>query len=123
MVRARRPPLHHLAFRTRDIDALAAFYERWLGLPIVRDLRPKALWLGVGPGAVLMIERARDGEPSPAAGGLDLFAIRVSPRERARLRAELASEGRLEEETEHTLYFRDPDGRRVGASTYPLAVR
>lgn len=109
--------LHHIALRTRDVERLVAFYQAWFELPVVRDARPRSVWLAVGEG-VLMIERAGDEEPDVPRGCLDLVAFRVSSEQREALRARLA--GALEAATEHTLYFRDPDGRRVGASSYPL---
>lgn len=113
------PSLHHLALRTHDVERLVAFYREWFGLPEARDARPRSVWLGLD-GAVVMIERAEASEPRIAQGSLDLIALRVSADERVALRARLLAAGALEAETEHTLYFRDPDGRRVGVSTYPL---
>jgi catechol 2,3-dioxygenase-like lactoylglutathione lyase family enzyme len=107
--------IHHLALRTHDVDRLLAFYQQWFGLTLVRDLRPRSVWLGLGEG-VLMIELANDGEPGIAEGSLELVAFRVTVAERQALRSRVA----LEAETEHTLYFRDPDGRRVAVSSYPL---
>jgi catechol 2,3-dioxygenase-like lactoylglutathione lyase family enzyme len=112
--------LHHLALRTRNLDALAAFYRDWFGFQVVRDARPRSLWLGLEHGAVLMIEHAQEDEPAPDPRSLELLAFRSSLAERAGLRDRLLVEGMLEAETEHTLYFRDPDGRRVALSSYPL---
>jgi catechol 2,3-dioxygenase-like lactoylglutathione lyase family enzyme len=113
--------VHHVALRTRDVERLAAFYREWLGLRLARDLLPRSVWLqGADGGAVLMVERAGDGEPMLPAGTLDFLAVTVSAPERGELRERLAKAGMLEHETEHTLYFRDPDGRRVGASSHPL---
>ncbi len=109
--------IHHLALRTRDVDGLLAFYRAWFRLDIVRDARPRAVWLGLGEG-VLMIELATASEPSVPRGSLELVAFRVTVEERQALRIKLGSA--LEAETEHTLYFRDPDGRRVGVSSYPI---
>lgn len=67
-----------------------------------------------------MIERAGDDEPLPPPGGKDLLALAIAPAARTRLRAALLAEHLLEHETDHTLYFRDPDGRRVAVSSYPL---
>jgi catechol 2,3-dioxygenase-like lactoylglutathione lyase family enzyme len=113
------PSLHHLALRTHDVERLVDFYREWFGLPEARDARPRSVWLRLDA-AVIMIERAQASEPSIARESLELIALRVSADERIALRARLLEAGALEAETEHTLYFRDPDGRRVGASTYPL---
>ena len=59
-------------------------------------------------------------EPPPPPGSLELVAFAVSVAERLRLRAELVSLAMLEAETEHTLYFRDPEGRRLAVSSYAL---
>jgi catechol 2,3-dioxygenase-like lactoylglutathione lyase family enzyme len=114
--------LHHLALRTTDVDRLERFYAGVLGLPPVRrDAARGSVWLGVGAG-VLMLERAADGEPRVAPGTRELVAFAVDDRDA--WRARLTSAGIVvEAETDHTLYFRDPDGRRVAVSTYPLAGR
>ncbi|MDB4974742.1 MAG: Lactoylglutathione lyase [Myxococcaceae bacterium] len=113
-------PLHHLALRTHDLERLLAFYLRWFGLPVERDARPRSVWLKLEPGAVLMIERAEANEPRPPAGSQELLCFALSIGERVRLREALVAADMLEGETEHTLYFRDPDGRKVGVSSYPL---
>ena len=113
--------IHHLAMRTRELERLVAFYESWFGLRVVREARPRSVWLELGPGAVLMLEAAELDEPGVPEGSRELVALAVSVGEREQLREKLVAAGRLEGETQHTLYFRDPDGRRVGASSYPLA--
>jgi catechol 2,3-dioxygenase-like lactoylglutathione lyase family enzyme len=113
--------VHHVAVRTRDVEGLVGFYREWLGLEVARDLSPRSVWLQARDGgAVLMVEQAGPGEPTPPVGTLDILAVTVSDAERRALRERLATAGMLEAETEHTLYFRDPDGRRVGASSHPL---
>lgn len=112
--------VHHIALRTRRLGALVAFYERVLGLAVVRDSAPRSVWMGLGGDAVLMIEAASEHEPEIPRGSLELVAFAVTPPARAMLREHLVTAGLLEAETEHTLYFRDPDGRRVGVSSYPL---
>jgi catechol 2,3-dioxygenase-like lactoylglutathione lyase family enzyme len=112
--------LHHLALRTQDLPRLLAFYQRWLGLAVQRDQQPRSVWLALEHDAVLMLERAAAAEPHVPLGSLELVAFAVSLAQRQTLRAELLQAGLLEAETEHTLYFRDPDGRRVALSSYPL---
>jgi catechol 2,3-dioxygenase-like lactoylglutathione lyase family enzyme len=104
------------------VEGVVGFYREWLGLGVVRDLLPRAVWLKGGDGgAVLMVERAGAGEAMPPVGTLDFLAVAVSDAERRELRERLVAAGMLEDETEHTLYFRDPDGRRVGASSHALS--
>ena len=106
--------IHHVAFRTRDLERLAHFYAVVLALPVVRrDDARGSVWLEAG-GAMLMLERAAADEPDVPAGTRDLLAFAVEDKEAWRGRVA------VEAETEHTLYFRDPDGRRVAVSSYPF---
>jgi catechol 2,3-dioxygenase-like lactoylglutathione lyase family enzyme len=119
--------LHHLALRSRDPARLVRFYGDLLGLPVARRNEARgSVWLGLGP-VVLMIERAADGEPLPDRTSLELLAFAVDPgSDRPDLgawRLCLAAAGvRIEAETPFTLYFRDPEGRRVGLSVYDFAA-
>lgn len=112
--------LHHLALRTRDVERLSAFYLRWFRLIVVRDAMPRAVWLSTQANAVLMIELAETDELPYPNGSRELHAFAISNEERPQRRAQLVEAGLLEAETEHTLYFRDPDGRRVALSSFPL---
>lgn len=114
--------IHHLALRTDDIDALAAFYREVFGLEIVRDARPVSIWLAIDHGSVLMIERRGRHEPAIVAGSMELFALAATLEQRAAIRARAARRGCLDGETEHTVYLRDPDGRRVGVSSYSFVA-
>ena len=117
------PRLHHLALRTPDVSALVQFYQSWFGFAVLRDARPRAVWLGLAGQSVLMIEQREPGEPGVPAGSMELVAFHAQAEARAQLRGRLQAHGLLEAETEHTLYFRDPDGRRVAISSYPLDER
>jgi len=112
--------IHHVALRTPDVDVLVSFYVDVFGLAVVRDSRPRSVWLTMGEDAVLMIEQRRPGEPAVAARSMEMFAFAVTSERKARIRADAVQRGCLDGETGHTVYLRDPDGRRVGASTYPL---
>jgi catechol 2,3-dioxygenase-like lactoylglutathione lyase family enzyme len=112
--------LHHIALRTARVDETLRFYTTLLGLSIVRDQRPRSVWLGLSDGALLMIEASGTEEPAVPVGSLDLLAFRVSPDEKAAIRERAKHTRCYDGETEHTVYFRDPDGRRLGISTFPL---
>ena len=63
-----------------------------------------------------MLERREGSEPTVPPGSKELVAFAVSREMIARLEeAGIAIEVR----TPYTLYVRDPDGRRVGLSSYP----
>lgn len=105
--------IHHVALRTHDLPRLERFYAGVLGLAVMRrDHARGSVWLEAG-GAVLMLERAGAAEPPVPVGTMDLVAFAVDDKEP--WRAKVA----VEAETQHTLYFRDPDGRRVAVSSYP----
>ena len=113
--------LHHLALRARKVDVTAAFYRRMFGLELLRDQRPRSVWLGLEDGSVLMIEARETGEPAIPVASLELFALRTTPDRKAEIKRAALAEECFDGETEHTVYLRDPDGRRVGASVHPLA--
>lgn len=100
--------------RSTDVSRLERFYAGVLGLSVVkRDPARGSVWLDAG-GTVLMLERSQDGEPPVPGGTMELVAFAVEDKEQWRGRVA------VEAETAHTLYFRDPDGRRVAVSDYVL---
>lgn len=118
-------PVHHLALRTRDVDRLVAFYRDVLRLEPWPEQAGHGVWLALGS-AVLMVEQAAPGEPGPATGSMDLLAFAAGHGGLDAARTSLSARGvTLEAETAHTLYFRDPDGRRVALSdfTFPREQR
>lgn len=111
--------IHHLAFRTDDLDALEHFYARVLGLSVIRRNAGRSVWLDAG-GSILMLERCGESEPAVPDGSMELVAFAIAPRDREGVAARLAGAGlRIESRTAYTLYVRDPDGRRIGLSSYP----
>jgi len=127
-------PVHHLAIQVRDLPACERFYRDALGLPLLRrwpreEGGDRAVWLDLGGGAFLALERAgpgalpaaapwRDGRP-----GLHLLALRIAPAERAGWERRLEAAGvAVEDRTGWTLYLRDPEGNRIGLSHHPEAA-
>lgn len=112
------PSVHHVALRSNDVSSLSAFYQAVFGLPLVRE-QPHSHWLALGTRAVLMIEARGTSEPVPSQGDQQLFCLASND-----LEAEEARLVRLgisvEHRTHSTLYFRDPEGRRVAWSSHPL---
>ena len=106
--------IHHIALRTTDLPRLERFYRDVLAFAVLcRDDARGSVWLEAGR-AVLMLERAEPGEPAIPAGSGELVAFAVDDKEPWRSRVA------VEAETAHTLYFRDPDGRRLAVSSYVL---
>jgi catechol 2,3-dioxygenase-like lactoylglutathione lyase family enzyme len=123
------PALHHLAIQCADLAASERFYAEVLGLPVVRRWPAdgggdRSVWLGLGGGAFLALERAGEPPaPSDFAGpeaGLHLVALRIGADERGAWEARLAAAGvPVVHRTRWTLYLRDPEGNRLGLSHHP----
>jgi catechol 2,3-dioxygenase-like lactoylglutathione lyase family enzyme len=110
--------VHHIALRTRDLDKLEKFYAGVLGLAVTQRHGTRSVWLDAA-GTVMMLEHAEEDEPSIAEGSLELVAFATDEMARANIERLLGEASvPIEARTEHTLYFRDPDGRRVAVSTY-----
>ncbi len=112
--------LSHLAFRSGQVDRVVDFYAEVFGLPVVRR-GPDRAWLSLGPGSVLMIEARGPDEPEVPDGSMEFFAVATDPEGLEALVSRCAARGlAIEHRTAWTVYLRDPDGRRVGASCYPF---
>lgn len=120
-------PIHHLAVVVRDLPRSEAFYSQVLGLPVVRRWTdeagaPRSVWLGLGGGAFLAVERAAADGPTriDAAPGWHCVALGIPAEARERWRQRLAEAGApVERESSYTLYARDPEGNLVALSHYP----
>lgn len=111
--------IHHVALRTADLPRLEAFYAGLLGLSVL-SRAPGRVWLRAD-GSILMLENKDRDEPEVPVNCKELLAFAIDASERpARKRALVAAHVAIEAETQWTLYFRDPDGRRVGLSHYVL---
>jgi catechol 2,3-dioxygenase-like lactoylglutathione lyase family enzyme len=123
-----RLAVHHLAVLVRDLDRAEAFYAGVLGLPVERRWAdeagaPRSVWLTLGGGAFLAVERAGAGPsspPLPDRPGWHCVALAIDRDERERWRARLAEAGfPVERESPFTLYVRDPEGNLVALSHHP----
>jgi catechol 2,3-dioxygenase-like lactoylglutathione lyase family enzyme len=125
------PPrgVHHVAIGVRDMPAVEAFYTGVLGLPVQRrwprtdgGAGDRSVWLDLGGGAFLALERA---EAAAAAGTADgagylMAALAIGRDERPRWEARFAAVGvAVARRTAYTLYVDDPEGNRVGLSHWP----
>jgi glyoxylase I family protein len=122
------PRVHHLAVVVRDLDRAEAFYGGVIGLPVERRWAdeagsPRSVWLSLGGGAFLAVERAPAGlpaRPAPDLPGWHCVALAIPVDEREAWRARLAAAGSpVERESPFTLYTRDPEGNLVALSHYP----
>jgi glyoxylase I family protein len=119
--------VHHVAIKVVDLPRAEVFYCGLLGLPVLRrwpmdDGRERSLWLDLGGGAFLALERAdADAEPKDeVAAGMHLLALKIDAGDRAAWVGKLAAANvPVYQQTAHTLYVRDPEGNRVGLSHWP----
>jgi hypothetical protein len=89
-----------------------------LGLTVTRRTAGRSVWLDAG-GTILMLEIRDEGEPALPTGSKELVAFTIE----AGLRERLLEAGiPIEARTSYTLYLRDPDGRRIGLSSYPTEL-
>ncbi|MGH7286000.1 MAG: VOC family protein [Polyangiaceae bacterium] len=110
--------VHHIAFRTHDLAALERFYVEVLRFSVKTRLGQRSVWLDAGD-AILMLEKAAQGEPKIPAKSMEFVAFAIRPTERDPMLDRLEAYGiSVEHRTEYTIYFRDPDGRRVGVSYF-----
>jgi catechol 2,3-dioxygenase-like lactoylglutathione lyase family enzyme len=120
--------LHHLAIKVRDLAAAEHFYCGLLGLPVQRrwpstdGQGPRSLWLDLGAGAFLALERATLAREPLAEDdpGLHMVALRIERHERQEWIDRLGVAGVTPyRQTDYTIYVRDPEGNRIGLSHWP----
>ena len=128
--------IHHTAIKVLDLEAAERFYVGLLGLRLVRRWPrdaaagggDRSLWVDCGDGSFVALERATAGAAADAdarasasdAPGHHMIAFRIARDERPAWEARLAEAGvEVTHRTAFTLYFRDPEGNRLGLSHHP----
>lgn len=119
--------LHHLALKARDPARLAEFYVATFELPELKrhqdQLGLRSVWLQLGE-AILMIERSDTPGPEPIVDGdppgLHLLALRIEADQHQAWRDRLSALGlSITRSSPFTLYLVDPEGNRLGLSSWP----
>ena len=114
--------IHHVAFRTDDVARLERFYAGVLGLAVTNRQGPRSVWLDLY-GAILMLEERAPGEVVMQPGTMETVTLAIEPVNHALYIRRLIEAGvTIEDRTPFTIYLRDPDGRRVGLSSYPAEL-
>ncbi|MBK8010265.1 MAG: VOC family protein [Deltaproteobacteria bacterium] len=121
--------VHHIAIKTRQLEAVESFYRLVLGLEETTRQHDEAglrsIWFKVDSTVILMVERAPATSPDPTAQeregrGFAVVAFAVEASARELWRSWLESKGHpIVRETQYTLYVHDPDGNLVGLSSWP----
>jgi catechol 2,3-dioxygenase-like lactoylglutathione lyase family enzyme len=123
--------VHHVAVKVADLVSAEAFYVGVLGLPVLRRWpspeagQDRSVWLDLGMGAFLALERADGGASAKSedAPGIHLLALRIARAERAGWIAKLDHAGHpVYQQTDFTIYVLDPEGNRIGLSHWPESV-
>lgn len=121
-----RPGVHHLAVCVTDLERAEAFYVGVLGLPVRERWTddagaPRSLWLDLGDGAFLAVEKVGGGQRRSDDGpGHHCVALPIERSEREAWKAHLAGAGYpVERESAFTLYLRDPEGALIALSHHP----
>ncbi len=134
--------VNHIALVAKEIERLSRFYEEILLLTPAykrsRKGRLESVWFDLN-GILLMIEQANaptssDVEDPPLAlkatpkesslyhrknGGLHLIAFHAKENDRPRILATLEQYSiSVDDQSEYTLYCRDPEGNRIAFSTF-----
>jgi glyoxylase I family protein len=121
---------HHLAVQCADLEACERFYREVLGLTVLHrwprdEGGDRSVWLSLGAdGEFLALERAAEAPaPQPwrdGKAGLHLISLRIRVAERGAWEARLEAAGvPVIHRTRWTLFFRDPEGNRIGLSHHP----
>ena len=123
--------LNHIALKAKSVPTLTDFYTEVLGLEQIKqhhdDKVLRSNWLKLHH-TILMIERSELGRENPAlqsqiydddAPGIHLLAFGIEESAKDHWRKRLSAQGiAIEKESAFTIYFFDPEGNRVGLSSY-----
>ena len=122
--------LHHFALISSDVERTVRFYQDLLEFPLTeifenRDYQgSNHFFFDIGNGNLLAFFDFPGLDLGPYAevlGGLHHIAISVEPERWAHLRGKLDAAGvDVPEESESSIYFRDPDGARLELIADPL---
>ena len=124
--------VHHVAIGVRDLARCEAFYTGVLGLPVLRrwpaadGAGDRSVWLDLGRGAFLALERVAGAAPAEGSGdgpGYLMVALAIAGSARGAWETRLGAAGvTVVHRTDYTLYVADPEGNRGGLSHWPDAA-
>ncbi len=100
--------VNHVALNVTDVKRSRDFYQRHLGLPVVREGENNC-FLGLGKNFLALFEN-----PNP---GMNHYCIAIEDYEVGRVTAELERQGLDPARRGNRVYFKDPDGIEVQLSS------
>ncbi len=122
--------VHHIALLCADVERTVRFYQEVLEFPLTeifenRDYKgSNHFFFDIGNGNLLAFFDLPGLDLGPYAevlGGLHHLAISVEPQRWVKLKANLDRAGvDYEQESDTSVYFRDPDGARLELIADPL---
>ena len=112
--------IHHVALRCADVRRSLAFYAEVLGLEVLKenfteDGLARSAWLRAGDVIVMLERQLAGGGPQEGSGHLLAFAVDDLDTWEKRLAAAGVA---IEQRSEWSLYFNDPDGHRVAVTVH-----
>jgi len=110
--------IHHLAIGTKKLQEMVDFYSQLPGLTFVEwkydeNGNQRSGWLKTKEGTLIMIEKKENPRGSEA---LVFSLLDLSEGEKNSL-------PNSTHVTDYTLYFQDPDGNKLGYSSFPGPLR
>ena len=118
--------VHHVAIKVRDLARAEKFFVQTLGLAVLQrwpaqeGQGERSIWLDLGAGAFLALEKSSSEAFIADDPGLHLLALRIERAERPAWIERLAKAGvPVYDQTTFTIYCRDPEGNRIGLSHWP----
>lgn len=111
------PLLHHVAIGTKNLSVMREFYLKLPGMEILREHYDEAgelrsTWYLMTHNIILMLEKK---EKPKAPEALVFSCVGLKD-------IELLNELALTEKTKYSVYYSDPDGNKIGYSTYPEEI-
>ncbi|PJZ68475.1 glyoxalase [Leptospira perolatii] len=108
--------IHHIAIATKDVSALREYYLSLPGLNWERDQvtelgELRSTWFQSGNSRIMIEKEIECKGP---------YALIFDGSDKSlRKKVELTFGKSFESRTDYTVYFRDPDGNKIGYSSYP----
>jgi len=112
-----KPPLlHHIAIGTSRLQQMREFYLKLPCMELTREWYDetgslRSVWFHISPNVILMIEK-KEKTKAPEA-----LVFSLDSQSYVQIK-----NFQIIEQTKYSIYFLDPDGNKIGYSTYPKEI-